>query len=106
MRIFLASLVLLLLSSAAAAQNGHPCDPYAPYYHKTETGPGALLADLFFFVGSVPHTVILLGGPRRPVVNPQTKERRRVSTVACMPISTAKHFIQNRPVHVEHWRPE
>ena len=93
---------MFLLFLATPVLSG-PCEPFAPYYHKVQTGPGAMLADLFFFVGSIPATVVLVGGPSRPVVNPQTGERRRVATAACMPITTAQHFGQTRPPHLEHW---
>lgn len=99
----IALVMLLLKIPQAAAEEGHPCDPYAPYYHKIETGPGALLADIFFFAFSAPVAVATVGGARRPVVNPNTGERRRVSTAACLPISTARHFTKNRPPHAEHW---
>lgn len=97
------ALIFLLLKIPGAMAQDHPCDPYAPYYHKTETGPGALLADVFFFAFSAPVAVATVGGARRPVVNPHTGERRRVSTAACLPISTARHFGQTRPPHVDHW---
>lgn len=100
----LAIAAIAILAKPASAQ--HPCDPYAPYYHQTETGPGALLADLFFFTMSTPIAVVAVGGARRNVINPRTREVRRVSTAACMPIATARHFGQTRPPHVEHWRAE
>src|SRR5262245_2535093 len=104
MRTIIIALCLIVLAVPAFGQDGHPCDPYAPYYMKAETGPGALLADLLFFTMSTPIAVAVVGGPRRHVVNTRTGQRLRVASAACLPISTARHFVQNRPPHVEHWR--
>lgn len=103
MKYILSITCLLTFTVPVIAQSEHPCDPYAPYYHKIETGPGALIADLFFFVMSAPVVIATAGGSHRPVVNTQTGERREIATAACLPISTARHFFQNRPPHAEHW---
>lgn len=102
MKYFLVALALVISTTPLGAQ-GSRCDPFAPYYHKVQTGPGAMLADLFFFVGSVPIAVASFGGARRNVVSTHG-EQARVSTAACLPIATARHFGETRPPHVEHWR--
>ena len=102
----IAIILLLLKIPPAAAQDGHPCDAYAPYYHKVTTSGGSAMGDLFFFVFSAPMAVAIIGGPTRTLVNARTGQRVRVSTAACMPVSLVRHFGQSRPVHAEHWQIE
>lgn len=95
---------LFVVAGSVPGAADHPCDPYSPFYTRIETGPGALLADVFLFAMSAPVVVGTAGGRRRPVINQRTGEVRHVSTAACLPITVARHFVQNRPPHVEHWR--
>lgn len=99
-------IIMLLLKITPAMANDHPCDAYAPYYHSTTNSPGSALGDVFFFIFSAPMAVAIVGGPRKNVINPQARQRARVSTAACMPVSLVRHFVGARPPHVEHWRPE
>ena len=99
----LAIALLFLIGTAVPVLADHPCDPYAPYYTKIETGPGSLLADLFLFTFSAPVAVGTVGGRRATVCDRMTGQCRRVSTAACLPITTARHFVGNRPPHPEHW---
>ena len=54
MRILLIIAILVFMTATATAQKiRRPCDGHRPYYHEIDTGPGSLIADLFFFPGTL-----------------------------------------------------
>jgi len=54
MRIAIFIIALLsLMTLPAHSQIRRPCDGHRPYYHEIDSGPGSLIADLFFFPGTL-----------------------------------------------------
>ena len=58
MRFYLTLFTLLVvfamtMTMPAKSQIRRPCDGHRPYYHEIDTGPGSLIADLFFFPGTL-----------------------------------------------------
>ena len=106
MRTFIATIFLLVLITLLGINSAYAkCDPaYAPYYMRQETGPGSILADLFF----LPFVVATAtAGSPTEIATPKRRTRGGAELThgpGCMALFLAGHAIAQRPVHVEHYR--
>src|SRR5262245_26513078 len=107
MRLLIASVFLIVMTLPLAAQRDyaeertHICDDYAPYYHRIDTGPGSILADLFFLPMSLPASIVAIKAAKRPKVTAYGETQFDGSPV-CLPINIIRHM-GGRP-HVRHHR--
>lgn len=97
MRVLLTVALLLAMSVPAVAK----CDPaYAPYYHRQDVGPGSILADLFFLPFAI--AIGTAGAPAAPVATPYGGAELSHHPI-CMAGHLARHAVEQRPVHAEHY---